>query len=74
MNLGERCDLCEAHGLQNVDEEEYKLHIEMKQKARYEKDENKKKAIAGLAHVFVMDVQAVKQQLTKRIHPTSKRN
>lgn len=44
----------------NVNEEEYHKHIELKDRIRLEKSEDKKKAECGQQHTFVMDVQAVK--------------
>lgn len=56
----DRCDTCVAYENGNITEKEYNDHILQKNRARKEKDDDKKKAIAGEARVFVWDVEAVK--------------
>lgn len=54
------CDTCVGKEHGHITAEEYNEHISQKNRARLEKDKDKQKAIAGEAHVFVWDVQAVK--------------
>lgn len=55
-----RCDLCESLRTKNITEVDYNLHIQEKDRTRREKDADKVTALAGLAHVFVIDVQVIK--------------
>lgn len=52
--------MCCAHQTGNLDEEKYVIHIEQKDRARIEKNQDKEKAAGNLAHVFTQDLQAVK--------------
>lgn len=54
------CDTCVKHEIGNLTEAEYKLHIERKEMARQEKNEDKKKAQEGKCSVITADLQAVK--------------
>lgn len=56
----DQCNICVSYSAGNVDAKEYNTHLELKDKARIEKNEDKAKAEAGKQHAFVMDVQAVK--------------
>lgn len=56
----DQCDLCCAHQAGNLAEEDYVKHIEGKNRARTEKNQDKEKAASNLAHVFTQDLQAVK--------------
>lgn len=56
----DRCDKCIMFEVGSLTEEQYKKHIDAKNRAREEKDYDKKKAIEGSAVVLTMDVQAVK--------------
>ncbi len=56
----DRCDTCVGHEKGNITVEDYDNHILQKNRARAEKERDKKKAEAGTAHVLVWDVQAVK--------------
>lgn len=49
------CDLCEKYKTKNVSEEEYRLHIQKKESARREKENDKNSE----KEVFTMDLQAV---------------
>lgn len=56
----DQCDTCFKYKNGNLEEEEYNIHIQRKDLARKEKEEDKKMAIAGECHVITVDVQAVK--------------
>lgn len=56
----DQCNICVSYSAGNVTDLEYRRHIELKEKARLEKGEDKKKAETGEQYAFVMDVQAVK--------------
>ena len=51
----DQCDVCIAHKVGTISEDEYKGHINVKEEARAMKDEAKKNA----KHVYVMDIEAV---------------
>lgn len=51
----DQCDICAGHKLGNVDEANYKLHIERKEEARAEKARDKDSEIK----TFTLDLQAV---------------
>lgn len=55
----DQCDLCFSHKMGQVDENIYKTHIIDKDRARSEKDSDKKKSLAGSCNVLTMDMQAV---------------
>nr|CAH7736180.1 unnamed protein product [Callosobruchus chinensis] len=56
----DQCNTCVSHKAGNVDQKVYDEHIKLKNRARSEKDFDKKDAETQKKHVFVMDVQAVK--------------
>lgn len=55
----DRCDMRVGFEKGNISLQEITPHVEQKELARKEKNTDKIKALAGLAHVFAMDVQAV---------------
>lgn len=65
QNLGiyqpkkDQCDLCYAYKNKNIQEEEYQTHIRSKDRARKEKDLDKKKYKNGEVHMVTVDLQAV---------------
>lgn len=54
------CDICIKYNIGNLKEEEYRKHIDRKELARCEKNEDKKRAEKGECIVLTADVQAVK--------------
>ncbi|CAG9763518.1 unnamed protein product [Ceutorhynchus assimilis] len=56
----DQCDICFKYKNGNLSEMDYSEHINMKNSARKEKEEDKKKALEGQCNVIVMDVQSVK--------------
>lgn len=56
----DQCDLCCAHKVGNISEEEYRIHLAKKDQARNEKAKDKEAAMKGEFHLFTMDVQAAK--------------
>lgn len=56
----DECDLCCAHKVGNISEEDYQMHISRKNLARNEKSQDKERAKKGEIHVFTADLQAVK--------------
>lgn len=56
----DKCDLCSAYEVNNVTEEEYRRHTELKLEARSQKEADKKKAKQKELHVFTSDLEAVK--------------
>lgn len=56
----DRCDICCAFEMKNVTEADYANHTQRKERARQEKEEDKKKAIQGDNYTLTIDVQAVK--------------
>lgn len=56
----DRCDVCCAYEMKQIEEADYTLHVQKKDRARAEKEGDKEKAIQNkTCHVVVMDVQAV---------------
>lgn len=56
----DQCDICVGFKANQVTISDYNKHISKKQRAQYEKEQDKLAAQAGRCHVFTMDVQAVK--------------
>lgn len=56
----DQCNICMTFKAGNIEETEYKRHVELKDLARKVKDTDKHKSNEGLCHSFVMDVEAVK--------------
>lgn len=56
----DRCDKCIMFENKNIDDAAYNEHIIQKDRARKEKEEDKRKALEGLCTVLAMDVEAVK--------------
>uniref|UniRef100_A0A2H1WLH6 SFRICE_019922 n=1 Tax=Spodoptera frugiperda TaxID=7108 RepID=A0A2H1WLH6_SPOFR len=54
------CDLCCAHKVGNLSDEQYAKHIERKDLARAEKRSDKELAQKGIIHALTADLQAVK--------------
>ena len=55
-----RCDVCCGYEAQNIGEEECEINLKKKNRAREEKEVDKKNAVDGLAYIytFTMDMQA----------------
>lgn len=53
------CDLCCSYKAGNITEEDYALHIAMKNRAREEKEYDKTRAIENQCYTFCMDLRAV---------------
>ena len=51
----DQCDLCRAHKLNHIDDEEHSKHIKMKDAARLEKEKDKKNE----EHVYTVDLQSL---------------
>lgn len=55
------CDVCSGHAVGNIDSSDYEQHIKRKCRARYEKKNDKKKALTeGKIILLSMDLEAVK--------------
>lgn len=56
----DKCDVCCSFETNNINEMDYKNHLERKDRARKEKEDDKAKALRGETYTLVVDVQAVK--------------
>lgn len=54
------CDTCSSYNTGNLNETDYQTHINLKNRARKEKEDDKKKAAAGEFILLTMDLEAVK--------------
>ena len=56
----DQCDICSQFKMKNIEEDEWQRHIDKKNRARAEKEKDKKEAEEGKCKVFTVDLQALK--------------
>lgn len=56
----DRCDVCCAFETNNISAADYKNHLDRKERARREKEDDKARALRGEIYTLTIDVQAVK--------------
>ncbi|CAB3248290.1 unnamed protein product [Arctia plantaginis] len=54
------CDVCSGHAVGNINTSDYEQHIKRKDRARLEKENDKKQALTGNFILLSMDLEAVK--------------